>query len=129
MSQHLAGDIVAALLYLIGNSVSLFAFHIIRSYQKFKPLGLQTILSKAIIVFSYISTLASSGTCLVVQFSLLHNHFYGPLNHGLGSLASALVLNFSSMTFFALGFVLAVKYLLIYHRYKTITKGSQYVSH
>ncbi len=102
---QMLGNIATAALYLSSNVVCILTFHIIRSYLKNKPLGLQTILDKAIILFTQVATIGNTGVSFGVLVGLWHFSFYGPPSHVSACILFAISWTSTAMVVFSIGFV------------------------
>ncbi len=108
------GEISLASVYWIGCCFSCFASLSIKSYHLSKPLGMQTILGKFIVLFAYIYIVSIAVFALAFTVGII----FAPL--GLVSDSIALLVTggyyVGSQTFFmAMSACLIVKYISIYH--------------
>ncbi len=108
--------LVLAFVVIFSGSASLFLSHVIRSYFKKKPLGLQTILGKVIILFTQISDIAGTAMLSCV-FAV---EVFGPIendsNNFICYLKMALAYTTTLSYYACCSIVIIVKYLSIYHR-------------
>ncbi len=97
--------------YIFGTAYGLLVFHLIKSYHKCKPLGMQTILSR-IFVFG-INVTSVCGGSMAVLMAL--NAILSPLSNGLGMAVSLILFVCYYHCYMALFAVQLTKYLSIYH--------------
>ncbi len=111
------GNLSVAVIYILSLACTAFAMHLIRSYQKGKPPGLQTILSHAVVLLTHSTLISCFLVTLTKNISVWIVTFHGPLNHPTACLLFGIAWFGIAMLFVGPLLALIVKYLLIYHRY------------
>ncbi len=96
----------------ISNGIQLFASNVIRSYHGSKPLGLQSLLSKVIIMFTYSFDIFTAS----VTFWMAVQETFGQLTDAQTVFAAILAYLVSAHFYLCVDFILITKYALIYHR-------------
>ena len=111
MEELESTNVIVATIYVIAGIVSQISFHATRSYHENKPLGMQTFLSKVVVLFVQVT----QGSTLIVTLTLIFGELHGRFNDML-AFSFAITEYIVTLIFYSsLLMVTLTKYLLIYN--------------
>ncbi len=94
------------------NIVELFCTFVIRSYHQNKPPGLQSLLSKVIVLFTWSFDLTTCAATVVV----IYREIFGDFSHFMSVVLTLFGYLVSTTLYTNVLYMIATKYTLIYHR-------------
>ncbi len=104
-------NVIIAVTYIIGGLVSQVCFHAVSSYHENKPLGMQSFLSKVIILFANVAKSTAFFAATANSFLELH----GPFSDHIATIIAVMECLFTLMFYSTLLIMTLTKYFSIYN--------------